>query len=271
MRQRIDFPSEKRVFMGRKRVLVTGAAGRIGQAVVAALRSAGHQVLGWDCREGPGVERIGHLTSFTDVSAAVQGQEVVIHLAATPDDAFFPPGSQDNFLDELLPNNVVGIYHVLEAARRAQATRLILASTGQVVWEAVRHGPWPLTAQTPWSPRYWYACTKVMLEAAGQVYARQFGLTVLAIRLGWCPRTAAQVEEISREVLWQDIYLSPGDAGRFMVAAVGAESLTGFHILYATSRPRQQVRYDLETSRRLIGYQPQDCWPEGIGLLPAVS
>lgn len=256
--------------MGRKQVLVTGAAGRIGRAVVAALRSAGHHVLGWDCREGPEVEQIGQLTSFSDVTAAVQGQEVVVHLAATPDDAFFPPSSQDNFLSELLPNNIVGLYHVLEAARQARTPRLILASTSQVVWESVRHGPWPVTAQTPWSPRYWYACTKIMLEAAGQVYARQFGLTVLAIRLGWCPRTAAQVEEISRNVLWQDVYLSPGDAGRFMVAAVEAEPLSGFHILYASSRPVQQARYDLETARQLLGYEPLDRWPEGVEL-PGVT
>lgn len=255
-----------RVRMGQKRVLVTGAAGRIGRAVVAAMRSAGHQVLGWDCREGPGVEQIGQLTSFSDVTAAVRGQDVVIHLAATPDDALFPPTSQDNFCSELLPNNVVGLYHVLEAARQWQPSCLILASSGQVVWESVRKGPWPVTAHTPLSPRYWYACTKVMLEAAGQVYARQFGLTVLAIRLGWCPRTAAQAEEISREVLWQDVYLSPGDAGRFMVAAVEAERLTGFHILYATSRPVQQARYDLETAIATIGYQPQDRWPEGLEL-----
>ena len=34
----------------------------------------------------------------------------------------------------LVPNNVVGVYNVLEAARLAGARRLVLASSGQVVW-----------------------------------------------------------------------------------------------------------------------------------------
>ena len=71
-------------------------------------------------------------------------------------------------------------------------------------------------------PRYLYACTKVFLEALGQVYARQHGIAVLAVRLGWCPRDAGQVEEIRQSELAQDVYLSPGDAGRFFAAAVEA-------------------------------------------------
>ena len=42
-------------------------------------------------------------------------------IAATPDDARFPRGTPpddgDNFLAELVPNNVVGPYRVMEAAR----------------------------------------------------------------------------------------------------------------------------------------------------------
>ncbi len=35
------------------------------------------------------------------------------------------------------------------------------------------------------------------------------------MRLGWCPRTPEQVEEIRMEEWAQEVYLSPGDAGRF--------------------------------------------------------
>lgn len=249
--------------MAGKRVLVTGASGRIGQAAAAALRAAGHTVTGWDRRPGPEVDRIGELTSQGDVHAAARGQEVIVHLAATPDDPEYPPGDDDQFLTDLEPNNVVGLYHVLEAARRLRVPRVILASSGQVVWQAVQHGPWPLDANTPVTPRYWYACTKVLLEAAGQVYAREHGIEVLAVRLGWCPRTPAQRQQISQGELWQDVYLSPGDVGRFMVAAVAAPNLPGYHLVYATSRPLHQVRYELDSARRLLGFVPQDSWPTG--------
>ena len=59
-----------------------------------------------------------------------------MHLAATPDDA--------DFLTELLPNNVVGVYNVFEAARLAGVRRMILASSGQVVWHRRESPPYPI-------------------------------------------------------------------------------------------------------------------------------
>src|SRR5436305_6725901 len=93
-------------------VLVTGSAGRIGQAVVRELQARGHAVRGFDLVPTPGVEAVvGDLADAAAVRRAVQGSTAVVHLAATPDD--------DDFLTKLLPNNVVGVYHVLEAARDA--------------------------------------------------------------------------------------------------------------------------------------------------------
>ena len=39
--------------------------------------------------------------------------------------------------------------------------RLVLASSGQVVWWQRQTGPWPIDVNTPPTPRYWYAATKV--------------------------------------------------------------------------------------------------------------
>jgi len=103
----------------------------------------------------------------------------------------------------------------------------------------------------------------VFLEAIGQVYAAQHGLEVMAVRLGWVPRDLKQVAEIASEHVYQDVYLSPGDAGRFFTAAVGAEKLPPYSVVYATSRPQHTVQYDLEPARRLFGYEPQESWPTG--------
>src|SRR5437870_1958583 len=104
----------------------------------------------------------------------------LFHLAATPDDARFPRGAPpddgDNFLSELVPNNIVGPYQVLEAARTLKIPRVILASTGQVIDGHLRAGNIPVTPDSPPRPRYLYACTKVFLEALGQVYSRQHGI-----------------------------------------------------------------------------------------------
>jgi uronate dehydrogenase len=253
-----------------KRVLVTGSAGRIGRAAVHALIARGHSVVGFDLvpTEGiPGVQSvIGSIQDPEAISRAADGVESLIHLAAVPDDARYPrgepPDDGDNFLDELAPNNLVGAYHVMEVARKLKIPRVILASTGQVVDGYLQDGSTPVTVSLVTRPRYLYACTKVFLEAMGQVYARHHGIAVLAVRLGWCPRPG-QVEEIRSSKLGQDVYLSPGDVGRFFVAAVEVEKLTGYAVVFATSRPVHQLRYDLEPARKLIGYEPQDRWPDG--------
>jgi uronate dehydrogenase len=239
-------------------VLVTGSAGRIGQAVVAELTRRGWPVRGFDRVPAAGMADafVGDLTDAEAVEKAMRGIGTVVHLAATPDDA--------GFLDELVPNNVVGVYHVFEAARRAGVKRLILASSGQVVWGQRVTGPWPIGVDAQPTPRYWYAATKVFLEAAGRAYADAHGISVIAARLGWCPRTPEQVEEIRANDWARDVYLSPADAGRFFACAVEARRAIRFAVVYATSQPAGVNRYDLNVARDLVGFEPRDRWPQGI-------
>jgi uronate dehydrogenase len=254
------------------RILVTGSAGRIGRAAVAELIARGHVVTGFDIRQTPGLptERsiVARLADVDMLREAASGVDAIIHLAATPDDARFPrgnpPDDSDNFIAELVPNNVIAPYQIMEAARTLKIPRVILASTGQVIDGHLKIGNIPVDPASPPLPRYLYACTKVFLEALGQVYSRQHGIDVLAVRLGWCPRDAGQVEEIHHSEHGQDVYLSPGDAGRFFAAAVEAASLPSFAVLYATSRFTHKLRYDLTATRELLGWEPREKWPDGL-------
>jgi nucleoside-diphosphate-sugar epimerase len=254
-----------------KRVLVTGSAGRVGRAVVKELAARGHHVIGFDVRPTPGIPAdqsvVGSLTDAAALRRAATGAASIIHLAATPDDTNFPrgapPNDGDNFLAELVPNNVVGPYQVMETARTLGVPRVMLASTGQVIDGHLRAGRIPVTPDSPPQPRYLYACTKVFLEALGQVYSRQHGITVLAVRIGCCPRDMGQVNEIASAELFQDVFVSPGDVGRFFAAAVEAETLPPYAVLYATSRFTHQLRYDLSESKRLLGWEPREQWPTG--------
>lgn len=241
-------------------ILVTGSSGRIGKAVVSALVARGKRVRGFDRTPTPGLTNmtLGTLASEGDVVRAMVGVHTVIHLAATPDDA--------EFLTEIVPNNIIGVYHVLESAQKAGVCRLILASSGQVVWYQRLTGPFPIGADAQPSPRYWYAAGKMFLEAAGRSFAEKFGMEVLAVRLGWCPRTPEQVEEIRADQWAQDVYLSPKDAGRFFACAVDAILPTKFNVVYATSKPKNEI-YDLEAMRQLVGYEPSESWPQGIEII----
>jgi nucleoside-diphosphate-sugar epimerase len=246
-------------------VLVTGSGGRIGRAVVAELQARGQLVRGFDRVTTPGLADcvVGDITDAEAVRRAVEGVGTVIHLAATPDD--------DDFLTQLAPNNIVGVYHILESARLAGVRRLILASSGQVVWWQRQRGPLPIKADDPPTPRGWYAAAKVFLEAAGRMCAESHGMSVIAVRLGWVPRSREHVEELASIDWAKDVYLSPADAGRFFACAVEAPADIRFAIVYATSRPLHASMYDLDTARDLLGFEPRDRWPQGVEELGAVT
>ena len=246
-------------------VLVVGSAGRIGQAVVAELRRRKLPVRGFDLVKTPGVDDcvVGDITKPEGLNRAADGIGTLIHLAATPDD--------DDFPTKLLPNNLVGVYHVMEAARLGGVPRLVLASSGQVNWWQRTAGKLPVRVEDPPSPRYWYAATKMFLEAIGRGYAETHGIGVIAVRLGWCPRTPEQVQEIAESEWAQDVYLSPGDAGRFFACAVEARTNIRFAIVYASSKPIHRVHFDLEPAKNLVGFVPQETWPQGIEVVEATA
>lgn len=251
-----------------KRILVTGSAGRLGRAVVAELVRRGHAVVGFDRASTPGLPTERSIVApLSDVGAlreAARGADSVIHLAATPDDAQFPrgtaPNDGDNFLSDLVPGNIVGPYSVMEAVRTLKIPRVILASTGQVIGGHLLSGNVPVTPESTYQPRYLYACTKVFLEALGQVYAREHGIEVLAVRLGWCPRPG-QEEEFAQSSFGKDVYLSGGDAGRFFAAAVEAPKLPPYAVAYAASRYVTTHMYDMASAKELLGWEPRDQWP----------
>lgn len=123
---------------GPKRVLVTGSNGSIGRPVCAWLKRRGHFVRGFDLTRHPQAAEYcnefidGDICDQATVEKAVDGVDVLIHLAAFPDikDA---DGNAVGFIDKLLMPNVAGLYVCVEAALQAGVARVVLASSVQVI------------------------------------------------------------------------------------------------------------------------------------------
>ena len=246
-----------------KSILLTGAAGGVGQAIGAALMDADHEVVAFDRLETPGFTRsiVADILDRHAVLEAAQGMDVIIHLAAAPDEA--------DFIDELLEPNIRGLYHVCDAARARSVPRLVLASSVQVVTgHSLRASSqsFKKLIKIDDGPRVvnHYALTKLWAEGIGEMYSRVHNMTVIAARLGWLPRSVEHAEALRSSTWGPDVYLSHGDAGRFFQTCVETELDEGrFEILFARSKSANVDRLDLEPSRRILGYEPRDTWPEG--------
>lgn len=241
-----------------KRVLVTGAAGSLGRAACRELKARGHDVRGFDRNPMPELDDaiVGDLTDPVAIRNAVRGCDAVVHYGATPDDA--------DFMSELLPNNIVGLYRVLDAARDERVWRVVIASSGQVAWGHERYAAWqPVRVSDGLAPRNHYAVTKVYAEAMAETYAYSYGMSVIVVRPGWLPREPHHVRQMSRNPQAQAQYFSPGDVGRFTACAVEAENIR-FAVVYATSRPNGTAVWDITEARELLGFEPQDTYPDGL-------
>jgi uronate dehydrogenase len=160
-----------------ERVLLTGAAGRIGRVLRPALREGLTELRLVDQEpvdpEANETYEQMDLRDFARVSRVVKGVDAIVHLAAIPGESPFP---------EILDNNIRTTFHILEAARRHGVARVVLASTNHVTGlypRDVRIGP-----ESPPRPDTFYGVGKVCDEALGRLYAEKFGLEVAALRIG---------------------------------------------------------------------------------------
>lgn len=231
-------------------VLVTGSSGAIGRPVCAELARQGDMVRGFDRvqAEEPQEMFLGEIEQAEHVRQAMQGMDAVIHLAANPYDAPFP---------ELIGPNVLGLYHVLDAARAEGVKRVVLASSVQVVGTRSDRR---LKAEQR-APSNHYALTKVLAEDMGAMYSQRFGLEVIAARIGWMVRDEREARKMQELRLFH-IYVSRADVASFFSLSVHAE-FSGFSVLWAVGADGRE-RFDLEPARRAIGYDPKEMWPQGL-------
>ena len=237
------------------RVLVTGAAGAIGQITCQALRTAGHFVRGLDLAEAPHVDEavVASIADAPAVREAMASMDSIVHLAAQPDEA--------PFVEKLLEPNVLGVHHVLEAAREHELRRVVLASSVQVVSGLLREGAGPVGVDVT-GPRNNYAVTKILAEQWGRMYHTHHGLSVIAVRIGWLPRKPEVVDRIAGSDVGRRIYLGRGDAASFFRLCVEAEGV-GYEVLYAASKADPPL-LDPEPARRAIGYEARETFPQGL-------
>ena len=220
------------------RVLVTGAAGRLGSAVLRVLAAQGAAVVGLDRADPGGTETFftGSASDVDLVARAMAGVDTVIHLAAIPRPTLGAP-------EEVFVNNVAATFVVLDQAARAGVRRAVIASSLSITGLPFSPRPAvpdyvPVDEAMPLQVGDPYALSKQADEATAGMVARRDGMAVVALRfpmLGEPEFLAAEAEKqradpgFAADSLWA--YLDMRDAATACWLGVTAP-VTGVHPLY---------------------------------------
>ena len=167
----------------RDPVLVTGAAGFIGSALVASLRASGREVVGVDLVPPSDPD-------FECVVGDLQDPALVEAAFARPPGAVFHLAARTSVLRSIEdPQGVYGVnvaatQLLLEASRRAGVGAFVLASTNAVVGNST-DGPngGRIDERTPLRPLTPYGATKAAGEMLCSAYAGAYGMAASAVRL----------------------------------------------------------------------------------------
>lgn len=221
---------------------LTGAAGLIASSLRPGLASRVGRLRLVDLRPVT-PERLNEESTVADLRNqqamhdALEDAHGVIHLGGLADEADF---------HDLADVNIVGTFHVLEAARRAGTDRVVYASSNRLT--GFYDTSSLVDTGMPPRPDGLYGVSKVAGEALGRLYADKFELQVVSVRIG-------SFEEAPRNERQLSTWLSPRDCLAAFLAAMTAP-VASYASFYAVSRNSRRW-WDLRAGESL-GFDPRD-------------
>ncbi|QIN78602.1 NAD-dependent epimerase/dehydratase family protein [Rubrobacter marinus] len=281
------------------RVLVTGSAGKVGRAAVAALQAKGHEVRATDLippvferPEDSDPEYIqADLTDAGDAYAVVNGMDAVVHAAALPEPTHNPP-------HVVFHNNLMGVFNTLEAAIRLGVPRYVNISSETVPGFFFPERPFlpdyvPVDEEHPIKPQDPYATAKYFGELLMDGAITRSDIRCISIRPSWVQHEGNYERNLGPQVrdagvlspnFWS--YIDVYDLADAIVLAAESD-LPGHEVFYIASpdnvggRPFEEIvreyygdKVELKTplpredasgisiakAEKMLGYSPKRSW-----------
>lgn len=163
------------------KVLVTGSAGHLGEALMRYFKTTGHEAVGVDIAASPYTTRAGTIIDRAFVREAVQGADAVLH-AATLHKPHVATHSRQDFVD----TNISGTLNLLEEAVAAGVKAFVFTSTTSAFGQALNSPPdapavW-IDEEVASAPKNIYGATKTAAEDLCQLFNFKFALPVVVLR-----------------------------------------------------------------------------------------
>lgn len=168
------------------KVVIFGGGGFIGSTVADRLLLDGHELKIFErprvspYRKFAKSERVewiaGDLSSTHDVSDAISGVDVVLHLISTT----LPKSSNDDPIYDV-QSNVVGTLQMLNAMVAHNLRKIVFISSGGTVYGSSKY--LPIDEKHPTDPLVSYGIIKLAIEKYLQLYSHLHGIRAITLRV----------------------------------------------------------------------------------------
>lgn len=237
----------------KQRVLITGAAGKVGSALWQA----------WEKQDiytltlmdiNPIEDAMSHveqadIRDYAAMKELCKEQDVLVHLAYVRQDSLGKvPGEV---------SDIGASMTLFEAAREGGVQKIIYASTNHVSgWNERLNSPPKFSTGDQVRPDSWYGAMKGMAEIAGRYLVDAHGMRFISIRIGTFNGTSEP-----NDIRHCSTLLTPRDCVQLFGLAVDYKGPVKYLITYgrsANSDGYQQSYLDISGAVEVLGYQPQD-------------
>lgn len=168
------------------RILIFGGGGFIGSAITDRLLLDGHELRIFErprvepYRKFLETERIewftGDLLSMHDVSNALEGTDIVMHLVSST----LPKGSNDDPIYDV-QSNLVASLQMLNAMVARNIRKIIFISSGGTIYGTPIY--LPIDEYHPTEPQVSYGITKLAIEKYLLLFERMHGIKAIILRV----------------------------------------------------------------------------------------
>jgi nucleoside-diphosphate-sugar epimerase len=274
------------------KLVVTGASGKAGRAVVRDLLEHGHDVLALDVvppADDSAPSLLADLREFGQTVECLADAEAVVHLAAIP-------ASGIHTEETTFRTNMLTTYNVFEAAHLLGLERVVWASSETILglpFDRELPPYAPIDEEQPPLPQSSYATSKLLSEELGRQLHRRLGTPYVALRFS----NIMEPEDYERfPSYWGDAtlrrwnfwgYVDARDVAAScrlaLEADVGAEHFIVAAADTVMNRPSRELMEEvypavefrptagafdtllsIEKARKLLGYEPQWSWRDHV-------
>lgn len=163
------------------KILVTGSAGHLGEALVRTLQQQNQEVIGIDILPSAFTQRVGSIADRNFVRQCMQGVQAVLHTAT-----LHKPHVLTHSFQDFVDTNITGTLNLLEEAVVAGVEAFIFTSTTSTFGDAMKPQPggpatW-ITEEVAPIPKNIYGLSKIAAEGLAELFYRKHHLPCLVLR-----------------------------------------------------------------------------------------